>query len=662
MAQQRGPERDPVDLLRYVDDLRHALTERVSHELRTPLTIVLGVAETIHRQSDVIAPDQLRLLTSRLQAQGHRLEGLLDDLIDLDRLARSILAPVRTPVDVVELATRAAESVGLDGRRLDLRVEPVIAEVDAARVARLVENLIANVRRHTPPGTSAYLRVAPTEGGVLIEVGDDGPGLDDDVRSDAFEPFVQGRLRHPETPGLGIGLSLVRRIAELHGGRAWLGDGPGCVVRVLLPTYAPPVPSTRPATRRPRRLVTEHRSELTAVRLLDPAIVSILETLRQSAGVPVVYLTEFAEHHQVTLAVAGDGASVGLVAGSEVPLADAFCVQMAEGRIPSVIPDVADEPSVGRLRIVHPRIMAYCGVPVRLPDGSLFGSLCAVGDDAATAGIGDESLRLLANGAELLAHHMAGFRGRLVEADGRARRVEEVLLRGGVTSELQPIVDLMTGRVVGVESLARFPDARVRPPSAWFADAERVGLGRELERAALTAAADQLTLVPDGAFLSCNASPALILSGWLDTLAERIPPERLVIEITEHAVVSDHIRLEGALAELRGRGARLAVDDVGAGFTAFRHVLDLGPDVVKVDRGLVGGVGNSPGKAAILRGLVVCSEQIGAQVVAAGIETVQDLDVVRAGGIELGQGFLLCRPRASPVPSEIDVQSLVTTN
>jgi len=209
------------------ESAREAFLHAVSHELRTPLTAVLGFSSllTDHFAHDM--GEESRELVARIAASAGKLDRLLTDLLDLDRLGRGVLEAQRRPAELLPLVRHAAESVQLDGRSLVVSVEPedLVAEVDAAQVERIVENLVVNAARHTPGGSRIEVRVTPSANGVLVQVDDDGPGVPREIRDAIFEPFR--RKEGTASPGTGIGLSLVARFAELHGGRAWVEDRPG---------------------------------------------------------------------------------------------------------------------------------------------------------------------------------------------------------------------------------------------------------------------------------------------------------------------------------------------------------------------------------------------------------------------------------------------------
>jgi signal transduction histidine kinase len=158
------------------------------------------------------------------------------------------VTPRLRATDLAALISRIAQQWQQQtGRQLAVAVEPLVARVDPDKVERIVENLLANADRHTTPDTPVWIRASRHDQGVLILVEDAGAGIPPQLQAALFEPFRQGPAAPPHAPGVGIGLTLVARFAELHGGRAWVQDRPGggASFRVLLPD--PPVPATGPA-------------------------------------------------------------------------------------------------------------------------------------------------------------------------------------------------------------------------------------------------------------------------------------------------------------------------------------------------------------------------------------------------------------------------------
>jgi PAS domain S-box-containing protein len=230
-------EREAAERLRSLDEMKNTFLAAVSHELRSPLTSILGLSLTLERTPDMADTDRGDLL-DRLATNARKLDHLLKDLLDIDRLKRGVVEPRYRVTDVGALVRRTVEGIdALAGRDVIAETDPVVIAVDPAKVERIVENLLMNAARHTAPDRKIWLRVSAHEGGALIIVEDDGPGVPLDLKAEVFEPFRQGPTASSHSPGTGIGLSLVARFAELHGGRAWVEDreGGGASFRVFLP-------------------------------------------------------------------------------------------------------------------------------------------------------------------------------------------------------------------------------------------------------------------------------------------------------------------------------------------------------------------------------------------------------------------------------------------
>lgn len=233
-------EREAGQRLRALDDMKNTFLQAVSHDLRTPLAAILGLAITLERGDVHLAEDDARDLARRIAGNARRLDRLVMNLLDLDRLARGIVAPKLEPTDVGDLVRRVlAESELVPQARLRTDLQPLVVPVDAAKVERIVENLLANTVRHTPSATTIWVAVAEASdpAGVVLAVEDDGTGVPDELRETIFEPFRQGPDAPQHSPGVGVGLTLVRRFAQLHGGRAWVQtrEGGGASFRVFLP-------------------------------------------------------------------------------------------------------------------------------------------------------------------------------------------------------------------------------------------------------------------------------------------------------------------------------------------------------------------------------------------------------------------------------------------
>jgi PAS domain S-box-containing protein len=225
-------------------------------------------------------------------------------------------------------------------------------------------------------------------------------------------------------------------------------------------------------------------------------------------------------------------------------------------------------------------------------------------------------------------------------------RVTQILQRNSLQIVFQPIVDIQTRKVVGAEALARFPADASRPPDRFFADAVSVGLGLEFELLAVEKALGTAGRLPGRIYVSVNLSPATLVSGKLAQLltASHWDPRRLVIEITEHVSVENYAPVNSAVSALRERGIRLAVDDAGAGYASFQHILMLRPDFIKLDRALIAGIDSDPAKRALVAAMSTFAREIRADIIAEGVESPAELDAACALGLRYAQGYLTGRP------------------
>jgi PAS domain S-box-containing protein len=231
-----GSDQDVTEQ-RQVEKLREDILSAVSHELRTPLTSVLGFALTLEKHRATLTPETIDETVAELAEAARRLDRLLADLLDVEQLRRGLVALRRERVEVGELVERVVAECRLDGRAVVIESEPLVAEVDRAKLERIVENLVVNAHKHTPADGPVEVRLAARGRNLLLVVEDEGPGIPDEFKEVVFETFNRGPNILATTPGAGIGLSLVARFAAVHGGRSWVEDRPGggASFRVLLP-------------------------------------------------------------------------------------------------------------------------------------------------------------------------------------------------------------------------------------------------------------------------------------------------------------------------------------------------------------------------------------------------------------------------------------------
>jgi EAL domain-containing protein (putative c-di-GMP-specific phosphodiesterase class I) len=221
-------------------------------------------------------------------------------------------------------------------------------------------------------------------------------------------------------------------------------------------------------------------------------------------------------------------------------------------------------------------------------------------------------------------------------------RIRRFCANGGLETVFQPMVELGSKHRVALEALTRFPN-EARTTLEWFADASELGVGADLELAAVRSALQHLVDIPPDTLLAINVSAVVAVS---DEFFELVAPtaDRLIIELTEHEPVEDYEALRSALTRLRRRGARIAIDDVGAGFASLRHIVRLSPDIIKLDLSLTHEIETDASSRAATCALIDLADRTGAMVTAEGIETEGTLEVLCALGVDHGQGYLLGRP------------------
>jgi len=244
-------EQAATEHLRSLDELKSAFLQAVSHDLRTPLASMLGIALTLERSRGALPTADIDDLHRRLSANARRLDRILRGLLDLDRLTRGLMEPRRERVDLGALVAAAVDQAQADlvgDHPIFVDLASVEIAIDSAKVERIVENLLVNASRHTPPGTPIWVRVDPRAPGALLTVADAGPGVPAEQRERIFQPFHRGPGATSYAPGSGVGLALVAQFAGLHGGRAWVEPraGGGASFQVLLPDAADVAPPADP--------------------------------------------------------------------------------------------------------------------------------------------------------------------------------------------------------------------------------------------------------------------------------------------------------------------------------------------------------------------------------------------------------------------------------
>lgn len=356
-----------------------------------------------------------------------------------------------------------------------------------------------------------------------------------------------------------------------------------------------------------------------------------------------VYVAELTPGEQIYRSVAGDAAGFGVDVGRRLPRDPTFCHRLVTGEIPNLIPDTTLDPRVSGLPgSLQAQVGAYVGVPLRYSDGRIYGTICGLARQPDMS-LDDRDVRFLTMLAELLIDHLDEADELRAARAGLTALIEERRL----DIAAQPILRLRDGVCLGIEALSRFPSGSGNP-AEMFAAAERVGVGVALERLAILQAMPLLDTLGEEQFLTVNVSPsaAMELIRNVSTL-DGLPLDRLVVELTEHAAISGYGELRELLQPLRDAGLRVAVDDAGAGYASLRHVVELRPDFIKVDRDLVHGLADDHARRVAVSAFVLLALDLNASVIAEGLERPTDLAALCDLGVDAAQGFLLGRPNTN---------------
>lgn len=379
-----------------------------------------------------------------------------------------------------------------------------------------------------------------------------------------------------------------------------------------------------------------------SVRDVDDA----LKTMRAHLGMDVAFVSEFVGERRLIRHVDSKAPDLPLRPGALLPLDQGYCKKVVDGRLPQLIPDTALLPEALAIPETHTMpIGAHLSVPLRLGSGQVYGTFCCFSFEPDPT-LSQRDLRTMRAFAATLAQQLdddlAGNRLR----DEKTRRIKAVLASPEPAMVFQPVFRLSDMRLNGAEALARFGAEPLRSPDKWFAEAAEIGALAELEQKAIrNALADfgrAWSLRP--LHLGLNSSPMTITDGGLAKVLADAPLRLIVVEITEHDRIDDYEALNAALKPLRDGGLRIAIDDAGSGYSSMRHILNIEPDIIKLDISLTRGIDREGKRRAMAAALIAFARQTGSRIVAEGVETADELTTLRELGVDAAQGFHLGKP------------------
>lgn len=369
-----------------------------------------------------------------------------------------------------------------------------------------------------------------------------------------------------------------------------------------------------------------------------------LGAIRTHLGMDVAFVSEFEGGRRYFRHVDSSHPRSPVKVGGSDPLEDSYCQRVVDGRLPELMCDAAlvDAAREIAATLTLP-VGAHLSVPIRLRGGDVYGTFCCF-SFTPDHSLNERDLGMMRVFADLAAEQIEDdVAAQRTRAD-ITRRIDAVLADDALSMVYQPIYQTREGRVVGFESLARFAAKPPRTPDVWFREAAQIGRGASLEVEAVRRGLRGLEHLPADIYVSFNASPETILGGELAAALDPWPLDRVVMEVTEHAVINHYSDLAAVVGPWRARGLRVAVDDAGAGYASFRHILSLAPDLIKLDMSITRDIDTDLSRRALGGALVSFAQATGCRIIAEGVETAAELATLRQLGIEKAQGYFLGRP------------------
>lgn len=379
-----------------------------------------------------------------------------------------------------------------------------------------------------------------------------------------------------------------------------------------------------------------------------PALARILNAIRTHLDMDVAFISEFRDGRRVFRQVDAREPDGPVQPGGSDALEDSYCQRVVDGRLPELMIDAcmnAEALSLAATRALP--VGAHLSVPIRLRDGRIYGTFCCF-SHAPMSSLSARDLGMMRVFAEVVGEQIQADLSRREAAGQIEQRIDALLDSQGLRMVYQPIVDLAQGRVVGFESLARFAADPYRTPDVWFAEAALVGRELALETLAIQQALQALALLPPEVYVAVNASPEMIVRGPLVQALQGHALERVVVEITEHHVVEHYEDIAAVIQPLQAAGLRLAIDDAGAGYASFRHILNLQPEIVKLDTSITRHIDSDRSRRALAAALRGFAEETDCCIVAEGVETQAELDALRTLRVGKAQGYHLGQPMTLP--------------
>jgi EAL domain-containing protein (putative c-di-GMP-specific phosphodiesterase class I) len=374
-------------------------------------------------------------------------------------------------------------------------------------------------------------------------------------------------------------------------------------------------------------------------------IEEILASVRLRLNMEIAFVSRFVNGQREFQYVNSSKGFNILTVGCGDPLDESYCYRVMQGITPQLIHDAQLEPSVVDIAATQALpVGAHISVPIILSDGSIYGTFCAFSREVSYE-LNDADLATFKIFSDVIAGLFDNCILSTVQYKDLRKEILSVMVHDLIYPVVQPMVDIRSDQlsILGYEALCRVEGEHWNPESL-FQQALSVGLSVELNQHMIQKAFKLMDQLVDGQYLALNVTPDFILSDAFIPTFDGVDLSKVVLEITEHAAIANYVDITDQLAALKARGVRIAIDDAGAGYSSFRHILAMHPDIIKIDRSLIENLHKEHEKQELVQALVKFAQKSDYTLVAEGVELTQEQEVLCRLGIKAAQGFLFARP------------------
>lgn len=392
--------------------------------------------------------------------------------------------------------------------------------------------------------------------------------------------------------------------------------------------------------------ILAHDPSLADVENLDESLQAAVASFRKLLDFEISYISRFDNGQQVIEAIdcSDSGADIPIKKGSAINIEKTYCKRVADKKLPKFVRDAKEEPLVADIpALAELSVGTLISVPITMRDGKLYGSICGFSRTIRND-ISERDIRFV----ELLAEFASRILEHSITKSSKLRKRHDFIMKiindRSFHNVYQSIVDFSTGKNIGLEALTRFEDVSFESPDWIFREAESFGLKAELEIAVLDEPIKRTHQMSGDCYVSINVSPTTVATKAFKDLVATAATDHLVIELNEADTVDSYFALNNHLDKIRALGVSLAIDDVGSGYANFRHILELSPEILKLDISLIRDINISRKKQALAAAIIAYADEFGSKIIAEGVETDAELQVLQKLGINLIQGYLFSKP------------------